>query len=296
MEIILENDHLCAKFSLLGAELKSCFDKNLNKELIYDGKGTWWNRSAPVLFPIVGKLKNDSYSIENKSFELNQHGFARNSEFEILKQTDSQITFSLESNSESLKKFPFDFSLQISYELSHKSITTTYKVLNRGTESMPFSIGAHPGFMCVFFENETFEDYYLEFEKEENLSRHLLNPENGLFNGESELVTPNSKIINLVYSLFEKDAIVLKKLNSEVIYLKNKQGTFTLKFSFEDFPYFGIWTKNKAPFICLEPWCGLADNENSNQNFYSKEGINLLESNQTFERSYTFEVLNHIGT
>ncbi|MFN5417048.1 MAG: aldose 1-epimerase family protein [Flavobacteriia bacterium] len=286
----LENETIKVEIHSLGAELKSVFHKKIQKEILYSGKETYWNRSAPVLFPIVGRLKNESYIFENKNYSLSQHGFARNLNFDCIEQENNSITFSLKANEITLQDYPFDFELHIKYYLDENQVQTTYKVFNYDSEEMFFSIGAHPGFVCPLFENESFEDYYLEFEKEESFERHLLNLEKGIFNGETEQIPNQNKQINLDYAFFEKDAIVFEHLNSKNIILKSKKSSYSLEFSFQDFPFFGIWTKPEAKFICLEPWCGLADSENSAGDLKRKKGINLLKPNDFFERSFSFKI------
>lgn len=287
---LLENDVYKLEIHALGAELKSVFHKGLKKEILYTGNGSWWNRSAPVLFPIVGRLKNDSYSVNDQNFALSQHGFARNLNFECVKSGNSMLSFLLKSNAESLKLYPYEFELEISYVLQNDFIETSYSVRNTGLKSLPFSIGAHPGFICPLFENESFEDYYLEFEKEEVFERHLLDLQNGIFNDQKELVTTDKRIINLNFVFFIKDAIVFKHLNSEKVFLKSKKSSYCLEFTFQNFPYFGIWTKNKAPFICLEPWVGIADSIHSTGKLTEKEGIQFLEPIETFNKSYSFKI------
>lgn len=286
----LENEVFRIEINSKGAELKSAFHKILQKELIYNGNTAFWNRSSPILFPIVGRLKNNTYQLKNQTFQLNQHGFARDQKFNLIEKNENKLLFSFISTEETQQLFPFVFELQVAYILEDNKLTTAYKVINLGKEDLPFSIGAHPGFYCPINENERFEDYYLEFEKEEDFTRHLLNCETGLFTGETEIVISKKNCIDLNYSYFLKDAIVFKNLNSSWINLKSKKSNFCLKFSIEDFPFFGIWTKEKAPFICLEPWCGVADSENSNGKFLQKEGINILSKNQVFERKFSFEV------
>lgn len=286
----LENQFLKLTFNSIGAELKSCYSKLLSKELIYDGKSEYWNRSAPVLFPIVGKLKENQYFLHEIQFELSQHGFARNEAFDLCDLTNEKISFSLKASDESFKIYPFNFELIITYTLNDNKVETRYTVINHDSKEMPFSLGAHPGFVCPLFENESFDDYYLEFDKAENFSRYLLNHENGLFNGQQETIANQENLIELNYSYFEKDAIVFKNLNSKKIVLKSKKSNYCLEFSVKNFPYFGIWTKPNAPFICLEPWCGLADSENSSSNFQEKEGINSLKPKEEFERSFSFSI------
>jgi galactose mutarotase-like enzyme len=286
----LENEFIKIQVDPKGAELKSVYNKSLEKEILYDGKSPFWNRSAPILFPIVGRLKENSYHHGGANFELSQHGFARNEQFALSEQNENQVVFSLKSSEKSLEIFPFEFELKISYVLENEKVITKYQLINSGKKELLFSIGAHPGFVCPIHENENFEDYFLEFEEKENLERHLLNCETGLFTGETEILAQDSSHLDLSYSYFLKDAIVFKDLKSTWIKLKSKKSTYCLTFSFENFPYFGIWTKENAQFICLEPWCGLADSENSSQKFEQKEGINYLLAGEKFERKYSFWV------
>jgi galactose mutarotase-like enzyme len=288
--MILENDFIKIQLEPVGAELKSVYYKQVEKEILYDGKSPFWNRSAPVLFPIVGRLKENKYKLEGKFYDLSQHGFARNEVFDVIEQGENFVVFSLKSSTRSLEIFPFDFELQITYKIDNEKVATRYTVINSGVKDLKFSIGAHPGFVCPMGENENFDDYYLEFEEQEKLERHLLNCETGLFTGETELLEEHSSTLNLEYTPFLKDAIVFKNLKSTWIKLKSKKSSYCLTFTFENFPFFGIWTKENAPFICLEPWCGLADSENSSQEYDQKEGINYISAGEKFVREYTFWV------
>jgi galactose mutarotase-like enzyme len=286
----LENQILKLKFSQKGAELKSVYHKILKKELLYDGKSDFWNRSAPILFPIVGKLKENKYKIDEKVFCMTQHGFARDFNFELSSQTEDSIQFQLADSTQSFEIYPFHFKLIVTYLLIKNKVEVIYEVKNTDNQNIYFSLGAHPGFAIPFFENEKFDDYYLEFESEENVKRYLLNPQNGLFNGETEKLNLTKNCLFLNYSKFLNDAIVLKNIQSKWIKLKSLKSNYSLRFNFTNFPYFGIWTKPNAPFICLEPWCGLADSENSNFNFLEKEGLINLKPNEIFARSFSFEI------
>ncbi|MGZ5243506.1 MAG: aldose 1-epimerase family protein [Bacteroidia bacterium] len=284
----IENDFLKVEISRLGAELKSVYNKQKSQEYLWQGDANWWPRSAPVLFPIVGKLNNNSYKVDSQTYSLPQHGFARDMEFEMLEKSADSIVFSLRSTEETLAKYPYSFSLKITYRLKGNRLFTQYTIENNGSGEMYFSIGAHPGFVCPMYENETLEDYYIELEHEETLERHLL--DNGLFNGESEIIMTDTKILSLHPVLFEKDAVVFKNMRSTYMFLKSKKSDYYLKFSFAGFPYFGIWQKPGAPFICLEPWCGIADNKGLDGSFSEKEGIVKLGENEVFEREFYVEV------
>jgi galactose mutarotase-like enzyme len=235
------------------------------------------------LFPIVGKSKNDTYTYQGKNYKLPRHGFAREVPFELVKQTENTALFSLKNNAETLKMFPFEFELQMQYILSEYGLEIRYTVHNQSENTMPFSIGAHPAFAI----DNTFSDYSLIFNENEKLISYQL--ENEEFNNSTSEIASKNGEIKLDYRLFEKDALVFKHLKSNQITLKNND-KFVFKIIFEGFPYLGIWTKQNAPFICIEPWCGMADNENHKGNIIKKEGIQLLEPAACFTRTLKIEL------
>ena len=275
MIITLSNNKISASINTIGAELIRLEKDNQN--YIWTVNETYWNKTSPILFPIVGRLKNDAYTIADKKYELPRHGFARNFEFQILNQTENSVVFVLESNSETLKNYPFEFKLQLEYELDGNELKMNYSVENRSEVTMPFSIGAHPAFAI----EDSFSDYSLQFNEAEEFVSYEL--ENEQFSNSFRKINSENGQINLNYSLFEKDALVFKHLKSNELILLNKNKP-VLSVQFEGFPYLGIWTKPNAPFLCIEPWCGLADNVNHNGNIFEKEGINLLHPQEIFSR------------
>ena len=276
MIITITNNQISVSIDTLGAELIRL--EKVNQNYIWTVDETYWNKTSPILFPIVGRLKNDTYSIADKKYELPRHGFARNFEFQILNLTESSVVFVLESNSETLKNYPFEFQLQLEYELNENELRMKYSVENKSEVTMPFSIGAHPAFAI----EDSFSDYSLQFNETEEFVSYEL--ENEQFSNSFRKINSENGQINLDYSLFEKDALVFKHLQSNELTLLNKNETI-LSIKFEGFPYLGIWTKPNAPFLCIEPWCGLADNVNHNGNIFEKEGINLLQPQETFSRT-----------
>lgn len=281
MLITITNNKISASIDTLGAELIRLEKDNQN--YIWTVDETYWNKTSPILFPIVGRLKNDTYSIENKTYELPRHGFARNFEFQIVNQTESSVVFVLESNSETLKNYPFEFQLQLEYKLVGNELIMKYSVENKSKVSMPFSIGAHPAFTI----EDSFSDYSLKFNQTEEFISYEL--DNEQFNAASKKIQSEKGIINLNYTLFEKDALVFKHLQSnELTILKKKEPVLSVQF--EGFPYLGIWTKPNAPFLCIEPWCGLADNRNHNGNIFEKEGINFLQAKETFSKTIKIKI------
>ena len=282
MIITISNPTLSATINTLGAELITLV-KN-NKNYIWTVDETYWNKTSPILFPIVGRLKNDSYTFNSKTYHLARHGFARNMEFSFDKKSDSQVVFELNETDETKAIYPFNFKLIITYTLIENELVIEYFVRNQSDEVLPFSIGAHPAFAI----SDKFENYSLQFNAADIFETHHL--ENESFNGKTTLVETRNNVIALNYALFEKDALVFKQLNSDEVILKNKENAI-LKVNFDHFPYLGIWTKENAPFLCIEPWCGLADHANHNGNLEEKEGMNHLPAGEDFLRAIRIEIL-----
>jgi galactose mutarotase-like enzyme len=282
MIITISNSQLSATINTLGAELISLV-KN-NKNYIWNIDETYWNKTSPVLFPVVGRLKNDSYSFNGKTYQMTRHGFARNMEFSFDKKSDSQVIFELNETEDTKAIYPFSFKLLMAYTLMENELVIEYFVRNQSDDVLPFSIGAHPAFAI----SDKFENYSLEFNAADTFETHHL--ENESFIGKTTLVDTKNNAIALNYALFEKDALVFKQLNSNEVTLKNKEKAI-LKVNYDHFPYLGIWTKQNAPFLCIEPWCGLADGINHNGNLEEKEGINHLPAGEDFLRAIRIEIL-----
>ncbi len=278
----LSKNNYTIQVATLGAELISLSKCNFN--FLWTKSQPFWQRHAPVLFPIVGKLKDDNYFYNGQQYTLPQHGFARDSEFELLEINEKTITFRLLENVN--ENYPFQFDFFICYSLDSNGLKTIYRVENKGTSPLPFSVGAHPGFLCPFFENEKLEDYYFEFEKEEILNRIRL--QNGLLTTDIETIPLTNKKLYLSESLFRHDALVLSGLNSKSVALKSEQYTLTL--AWDDCTYLGLWKQPLAPFVCIEPWWGVADGVIQRQGLEAKRGINWLEPGSTREFWFTIKV------
>ena len=279
---ILENEQLTARFKTEGAELISVQDKNSGQEYIWQADPTVWARHAPVLFPIVGRLKNDQYRLDGKTYSMKQHGFARDSDFSVVDQTKTQITFGLTASPATQEQYPFNFVLDIRYTLRERELEVAYTVINHDQEAMPFSIGAHPAFYCPAQQDQQLREYHLAFEKPETLDRHLL--DSGLRTGETEQLLANEEVLPLHQKLFEADAIIFKNLASEqVSIVRQADGRPIVTVQFAGFPYLGIWQKVGADFYCIEPWYGLADVTNASGDFTKKEGAQKLSPDEQFE-------------
>lgn len=283
MTTTISNSYLTATIKHLGAELCS-LKSNKNKEYIWEGNPDFWGKHSPILFPIVGMLKNNSYQCNGKEYHLSRHGFARDMEFKLIDKKEDSATFSLQSSEETLKIYPFEFELQLIYTLKENDLLIDYKVINKQNSQIPFSIGAHPAFALP----GNYNNYSIEFDQEESLESYLL--ENDLISKKTKKIEVQNKQIPLSYQLFKDDALIFKTLKSNSLTILEKTNP-VLKVHFKDFPNLGIWTKTNAPFLCIEPWFGYADTENNSGNIFEKEGIQLLEANNTFNSRFSIEIL-----
>lgn len=274
----IENDYFKVEISTKGAELQSVFSKQLGVELLWQGDVNFWGKRSPVLFPIVGGLKNGTYEYEGKKYQLPRHGFARDLEFEFLPTNpmlkETMASFVLRSNANTYQNYPFDFEFEVMYTLLEDSLMMNFKVQNTNSQ-MPLyvSYGAHPAFNVPIFPNTNFEDYSLVFNKNEKAGIYPLTTEGLIKKNELPFFKRNNKI-KLSKELFYNDALVFKNLQSDRIKVLHNNTKAGFEFLFVgDFKYFGIWSAKDAPFVCLEPWAGIADTEKSNGKIINKEGI-----------------------
>ena len=288
--ISISNETLKASFSTKGAELNSLINQKNEIEYIWQANEAHWARHAPVLFPFVGKLKNDRYVVQGHEYSLGQHGFARDREFSVRTLDEDNCSFSLKSDEESLSVYPFQFELIITYQLDDNKLRIQYEVWNHGKREMHFSIGAHPAFNCPHRPGKSRNDYSLRFEQNETAKKYLL--DNGLFNGKTQLVLNDYNTLSISDNLFDDDALVFKNLNSSNVTMNDGEKDM-LQFDFKGFPYLGIWSKSRnSPFVCIEPWFGLADHIDHSQEISSKEGIISLKPTEKFECEHAIKILN----
>lgn len=278
--------------SKYGAELVS-FKIN-GEEKIHQGQDcvdingkVYWKRHWPVLFPTVGKCKKNQTIINGKTYEMQQHGFARDMEFEPITKLDNFHSYVLKSDEKLFEKYPYEFSLFVTYRLDENKLTTIYKVINEGDVNMPFGIGGHPAFKINLQDLEN-KNYYLEFEEEEE-KIHFLYLVDGLIGTEyaKNRIIDKKKVL-IDSHTFDNDALIMKGIKSHKVSLKNKEKT-VLTMEFTGFPYLAVWSKPKAPFISIEPWMTTADNVNGSGVFRQKTDILLLPPKQEFECKYTVE-------
>lgn len=270
MTVIIQNDQLIAEIAEHGAELISLKSKEHGLEYIWQGDPVYWGRHAPVLFPFVGRLKDDQYVYQGKTYQMGQHGFARDMDFEVIEHGQEMASFILRSTPETLEKYPFDFELVISYELGGDGITVHYQVANTGEKEMFFSIGGHPAFNVPLEEGLSFEDFYLAFSP---LKSRLRLPLKGPFiDMDQKTLGQTNTNLALNRELFEQDALVFETRGLNAYAIRSEKSSHSVTLSYKDMPYVGIWSPypKEAPFVCIEPWCGIADTVNSSGNLMEK--------------------------
>ena len=259
-----------------GAELCSLKDSGGN-ELLWQADPAVWNRHAPVLFPIVGKLRDGCYTLNGKTYELPPHGFARDMDFALIERSSSDLVYQLLPTAETRKSYPFEFDFRIAYHLTGQTLSIKYSVKNGSKGTMPFSVGAHPAFMLP----GPIDECVLEFGKKETLYARLINSK-GLLSNETVPVLKDSNILPLSKTLFDRDALIFLDMASDRITLSTKNSSRRLTVEFPGFPQLGIWAKPGAPFVCIEPWYGHADPEQPYGDIMNKPGIRQLPAGVTF--------------
>ena len=284
--IYLQNNKLSIAIHEKGAELQSI--QLNNAEYLWQADAAFWSKHSPVLFPIVGESKDGKYVFDDKEYKLSRHGFARDKIFTAKQSSSTTAIFSLKNDELTLAVYPFPFIFSIEYTIDDAKLSCTYHVANTGNADMYFSVGGHPAFNVPINSNLQYTDYYLQFNNDEVLNRYVLH--NGLTGDDTEQIILKNKTLQLHPSLFYADAIVLKHIKSNTIKLfsdKNKHG---LLFEFNSFPYFGVWASKDASFVCLEPWCGIADNIHHDHELIAKDGINKLATNESWQRTWSVEL------
>jgi galactose mutarotase-like enzyme len=291
MKYSIESADLLVEVNSIGMELSSIRSKHSNQEYLWQGNPAFWTGQAPVLFPIIGALKNGQLNYQGKFFELPKHGLVRNSvKPKLIESGTDFLRFGMAWDAETLEIYPFKFSLEITFLLDGKSLQIQHWITNSADESMLYSIGGHPAFNCPLRANENYEDYYLEFEEEETAATWLID-QSGLISLEQKPILDHTKNLPLHSHLFDYDALIFKNLKSSSVKLVHQTKGPVLAVDFEDFNYLGIWAKPAAPFVCIEPWLGIADSVDSSQNFEEKEGILKLASGQSYQKIYSISIL-----
>lgn len=287
--VTLENEFLTIKAKCEGAELISIFSKKDNMEYLWQGDTNYWRFHAPICFPIIGSLVEDTCFVDSSPYNMTVHGFARDMNFDIYKQESDSVSFILKSNDETLKKYPYKFSLIINYKLINNKLTVSYEVKNDDNKEIYFSIGAHTAFNCPLNPDLKLEDYYLSFKDEEKVEPFLLS--GGFLLNKKKVLYEKTNKIHVSKELFQNDVIILENLKNKEITIGTDKNDHYVTVSFKDFPYFAIWSKpTGAPFICIEPWFGLPDVAGQSIELKNKKAIQRLGGKEVFKCSYEIKL------
>lgn len=281
----ISNEMITIQVDSLGAELKSLKEVAAGREYMWSADPQYWKRTSPVLFPLVGGLKDGIYRLDGREYPMGQHGFARDMEFKLKSQVASEIWFVLESNEETLSRYPYPFVLELGYELVDKTVIVKWRVKNPAKERMYFSIGGHPAFLCPIEEGTKQTDYRIRFDAQGQIvSSGLID---GLVNDKKIEYKLDNGSIGVTEHLFDGDALVIEHDQVHSVALVKPDGEAYLTVTF-DAPLFGIWSppKKNAPFICIEPWYGRCDAVGYAGDWKDREWMQALEAGETFEAEY----------
>lgn len=291
MSITLSTPSLTASVRPLGGELVSLQD-SAGTEYIWQGDPAFWSGRNPILFPIVGSLKDGRVDINGQSFEMGRHGFARQSTFTLTDRAPDFAVLELRESPESLARYPFPFVLQVRHQLLANGFSTTFAVENPGPAPLPFCIGAHTAIRCPLLGGERFEDYELVFDQPEDADTLLLTPQGLLRGGGREPMLRGGKV-TLDYGTFRRlDTLIFQGLRSQRVSLLHKETGRGVSLDFRGFPMIAFWTKPGAPFLCMEPWHGCAAYTGETGRFQDKPHALTLAPGEWKELTYTFTLLN----
>lgn len=288
--IILKNDKIEAHLHPKGAEIHKLIGCKDQMNYMWKRDKSYWANSAPILFPIVGKVVDNTYRVDGKEYHLTQHGFARHNEFDVVSQTNCEVTFCLDYQ-QFLEVYPYKFRLYVTYKLEENTLACYIKVENLDHQTIYFGIGGHPAFACPMYENESSNDYYVEFECNETLTRRMLDTSNSLYNGKTQGLLEDEKRFFVRQEMFKDDAIVVTNFKSKWVALKSLNHHKTVKLHMDNFNFLGIWATTKVGgLLALEPWRSHADEFNFTGEFKQKEDIVKLDVNCTFECCFKIEI------
>lgn len=281
MCVHLQNDQLQVEVKPFGAVLTSVRSAKSGHEFLWQGDPAVWNGQSPILFPIIGRLADDTCYIDGQPYSIIRHGLARRRAFTLIAQTSEESVFLQTSDAETKQAYPYDYELYVSFKLTGNRLTVTHTVHNPNDRTMYFSIGAHPAFNCALGDT-------LVFEKKETLQSERIDPES-LLTGVLDPILENEDTLTLDASLFDKDALIFEDVQSGFVTLTCRRSKTAVRFHFGDAPYLAVWSKPAAPFVCIEPWHGINDAHVGAADFSQKRGIETLPAGGRFSFSWQAE-------
>jgi len=287
--IDLESSLRRVRINPLGAELTSLVSQQTGDEFMWAGDPKIWSGVAPLLFPIVGGLRDDSYQFDNNTYKLKKHGFARQQSFSLVSKDTSAALLKLDSNPETMAAYPWQFELLVAFSITDNELSITYEVRNLSATRMAYNIGSHPAFRLPLEDTEL-EHYSVQFSEKETLD--CFSVVDGVLARTPRPYLKNETLIPLTRDLFVDDALVFRDIKSSSIELVHRDHGTRIRVATGGAPHLGIWAKPAAPYVCIEPWWGHADFEDSHGDLTQKESIQFLEPDQTFKTSITISTFD----
>lgn len=299
MRIFIENEMLKAELESFGAELKSLVRKETNQEYMWEADPAFWGKTSPILFPFIGKLEGAAYRYNGKEYVADKHGFARDMDYRIVLQEKDKAVFAIESNEVTLAKFPFPFLLEVEYRLEGNSLTEQWRVHNKGSEIMHFSLGGHPAFACPLVKNgersgkrtDCFVKLY-GVDGKTVVDSTQINFADGLLTGQKVHVNVENGVFPIVDHIFDSDALVLAKQGVTAVGLLDCKGEEYIRMESESCPVWGIWSMptGEASYVCIEPWWGICDSEGYQGNLEERPFTNHLEGGKVWQDGFRITV------
>lgn len=289
--ISIKNDFLTVQVNTMGAQMWSVKDSE-DTEYLWQGDIRYWEDKSPVLFPYIARLTEGKYLLDEKEYEMDIHGFAKDSLFQVEKHTECEVVLCLTDSEKTYVQYPWHFIFKVEYKLVGKKIEITFHVENKDTKTMYYGVGGHPGFRVPLQSKETFEDYYLEFLGEGQIKRELFSVDCFVLGKTEEFLTEKGMRLPLRHDLFDEDAIVLRDM-PKAIALKSKKQTKGVQLSYLDMDYLGLWhaPKTDAPYICIEPWSSLPSRKNVIENLSEQESLKKVEAGNIVRHCWAIELL-----
>lgn len=289
--IILKNSELEVALHPKGAEIHRIIGQHDQINYMWRRDPVLWANSAPILFPFVGAVNNDEFRIDGKTYTMTQHGFARHSEFATEQISDTEVIFTLTSNDYIKEHYPYLFELQVTYRLEGNRLICHMVVKNVDDQDITFGIGGHPAFACPFLENESSNDYYLEFSENETLERKMINVEARGMSYETQPLFDHERRFFVRQAMFNQDAVVVKNFKSESVSLKSLNHDKSIVFHMQGFNHLGIWaSKHVGGLIAIEPWVGHNDYVGFTGEFKEKEGVQTIAPGEVFSCEFQVEI------
>lgn len=288
MDYTIKNNMIEVVISDHGAEVQSVKGAHTGEEYMWQADPEIWGRHAPVLFPIVGRLKNDEYKYQGKTYHMGQHGFARDCDFEVENHTQESITFLLKDNEKTREMYPFKFEFRVNYNLMNNLLEENFNVVNKSDETMIFGVGGHPGFNLPVNNGEEKEDYY--FDMHPSIARVKIPLKGAYLDWNNRSLASTDSFIGLSDELFKDDALIYELHGHDnKVSLRTDKSKFHINVWTRNAPYVGIWSQypNTANYVCIEPWWGIADREDADGELEHKYGMNHLEPGKEYQAGFS---------